>query len=180
MRRRRVHHAARRRGGWWPLTVRAQQPAMPVIGFLMDNQLSLRNPVVTSFLRGLNETGYVEGQNVAIEYRWAENQHDRLPALAAELVRRQVARDRRDRHAACGARGQGGNHDDSNRLRDRRRSGRARSCRQPQPTGRQRHRDELFTAELEPSGWSCCASWSRTRALLPCSSIPTIQNQPST
>src|SRR5204862_8059189 len=76
----------------WPLAARAQQPAMPVIGFidirspdtLMENRLG-------GFRQGLKETGYVERENVAIEYRWAENQTDRLPELTAELVRRQVA-----------------------------------------------------------------------------------------
>ena len=77
----------------WPLTVRAQQAATPVIGYLSPQSADDDYKIITvPILQGLKEIGYVEGQNVAIEYRWAENQPDRLPALAADLVEEAAGR----------------------------------------------------------------------------------------
>ena len=75
----------------WPASAQQQQPALPVIGFLRSAPLADATQLVTAFRQGLKETGYVEGQNVAVEYRSAENQHDRLPSLVADLIRRPVA-----------------------------------------------------------------------------------------
>jgi putative ABC transport system substrate-binding protein len=74
----------------WPLTALAQQPAVPVIGWLAGGTSEDYAPFVAEFHQGLKGTGYVEGQNVAIEYRWAEGQNEKLPSLAADLVRRDV------------------------------------------------------------------------------------------
>ena len=75
----------------WPLAARAQQPAMPVVGFIRDGSAEANTRNAAAFRKGLNETGYIEGQNVTVEYHWLEGQYDHLPALLGDLVRRQVA-----------------------------------------------------------------------------------------
>jgi putative tryptophan/tyrosine transport system substrate-binding protein len=77
--------------GGWALAARAQQAAFPVVGFIRDGSADANARYAAAFRKGLNETGYVEGQNVTVEYHWLEGQYDRLPALMADLVRRQVA-----------------------------------------------------------------------------------------
>ena len=74
----------------WPLAARAQQQSMPVIGFVSSRSLDGSARHASAFSKGLTETGYVEGQNVTVEYRWLSGQHDRLPSLMADLVRRRV------------------------------------------------------------------------------------------
>jgi putative ABC transport system substrate-binding protein len=75
----------------WPITARAQQPALPVVGFVNVASAKGRASHLSAFLKGLSGAGYVDGRNVAIEYRWAEDRSDRLPAMAADLVHRRVA-----------------------------------------------------------------------------------------
>ena len=75
----------------WPLAARAQQSAMPVVGFLRSTPRAPAQNLVVGFGLGLKEAGFVEGQNVAVDYRYADNQIDRLPALVADLIRRSVA-----------------------------------------------------------------------------------------
>ena len=139
--------------------LRAQQKAMPVIGCLSSTRPAPMRPFVAAFRQGLSETGYVEGQNVAIEYRWAEGHYDRLPALAADLVGRKVnvivdqrwrrqrwrrrARPRRSRSSSS----VGG---------DPVAAGLVASLARP---GGNITGVSFLTAELMLSDWSCCPSW---------------------
>src|SRR5262245_40050610 len=122
----------------WPVVAGAQQPtAMPVIGFVRSTAFTDALHYVTAFRLGLEEAGYVEGRNVAIEYRSAEDHQDRLAALVAELIRRPVAVFVRE--YPCGVRGQGRDYDGPDRFCNRGRPGPGWLGGQPQPAGRQRH-----------------------------------------
>jgi putative ABC transport system substrate-binding protein len=99
----------------WPVAAHAQQPAMQVIGYLDGGSLAASAHVVAAIRKGLSETGYVEGRQVVIEYRWAEGNYDRLPELASDLPRPGRVCHRRDGHS-CSIRGEGCNRDGSSRL----------------------------------------------------------------
>ena len=131
----------------WPLAVHAQQPAMPVIGFLSGLGSNDRVQLVEAFRQGLKELGYIEGRSIAIEYRFAENQLDRLPALAADLVRRQVAVIAATGGNASNSRPRR-NQDNSHRIHQWGRPGRCRSGRESQPAGSEHHRGSFFAVEL--------------------------------
>ena len=126
----------------WPLAARAQQP-MPVIGFAHPQSPDVTAEALRGLRAGLKESGYSEGENVVIEYRWAENQLDRLPMLMSELARRPVSVIVAG-GGPIGAGGQGGHHDHPHRLQCRRGSGQARSGFQPLSAGRQCHREQFF------------------------------------
>jgi hypothetical protein len=116
----------------WPLAARTQQPAIPVVGYLYAGSPEPSANLVEAFRKGLSETGYRDGQNVVMEYRWAHNVLERLPELAADLVRRRVA-----------VIATPGDRDNIDRLRYRHRPSPSRSRQQPQPAGRQCHRCQL-------------------------------------
>jgi hypothetical protein len=123
----------------WPLTARAQQPSVPVIEFLSNIPPESYAGLMPAFRRGLKETGFVEGQNVAFQYNWTNSEHD-LPALAAAAVARKPALFLGVGGTASALALKKCDHNDPGHLPDRERPCKVWSGRQPQPTGRKSHR----------------------------------------
>ena len=120
----------------WPAVARGQQSTMAVSEFSGVRRLRAMHPDWRPFKQGLNEDGFVEGRNLAMEFRWANDQLDRLPDMAADLVRGRVDVDRGNRQQSAGSCCQGSNHEYSNRVFDGCRPRTTWYCRQPRKTGR--------------------------------------------
>ena len=139
----------------WPFAARAQQPAMPIVGFLAIQSSRYLASHMPSFRQGLKEAGYIEGQSVAIEYRLAEGHYDRLPDMLADLNRSSGSDDRYLRHRSI--EGSKSSHNDAaDRFHNRRRSGHGRARREPQSPGRQYHGASACLARhwrANVSGW---------------------------
>ena len=150
-----------------PIAARAQRPALPVIGFLRSTTAASAKHLVAAYLRGLKEAGFVDGQNVAIEYRWADDQNDRLPALAADLVHRQVTVIARA-HDSFGVSGEGNGHHYSEvfvTAGDPVRLGLVASLNRP---GANVTGVTLTNAEVAPKRCNFFTNWSPLRPSWPC------------
>ena len=155
----------------WSLAARAAEPA-PVIGFLHAGSPEPNTKLVAAFRKGLSETGYVEGRNVTIEYRWAEDRDDRTARTGGRSGAPEGCCDSDTRHDASSTRGQGRDHDDSDCLQHRAAT-RSHSASSPASTGQAATSPGLSIRALDSpgSGSDCCVSWCLGRRALRCLSL---------
>jgi putative ABC transport system substrate-binding protein len=154
----------------WPLAARAQQPTMPVIGFLGPSSPDTFADRLRGLRQGLKETGYVEGENVTIVYRFAENRNDRLPELAADLIRQQVAVITTAGDDVAIAAKAATTTVPLFSSSAKTRSGLVLSLASPSRAAT-RQESIFWGVSWWQSGWESCVSWCRQRLALPCSSI---------
>jgi len=120
----------------WPLAARAQQPPLPVVALINLRSAEASVRLANAFRKGLNEAGWVEGQNVTVEYNWLDGRFDRVSSVIADIVRRRVAVIATPGYHLRSPGGQSGNHNNTHRVRRRRRPRQARPRRQPRSAGR--------------------------------------------
>src|SRR5262245_37098285 len=162
----------------WPLAALAQQPAMPVVGYLSAHLPGPSAPLTGAFRQGLKESGYVDGENMTIIYRWAEGQWDRLPALATELLHQRVAVTQHLEIVRRSRPRRQPRRSPSSSASAMTRSGLVLSPASPSPAATSQG-SIISRMSWRQSAWSSCVRWCLRPLALPCSSAPPMLRLPS-